>query len=107
MDRPWPQWLEMVNNYSPIDLISILQNAPLFLHGLLNTVLLLVGSLVVAALIALPLSLMRAWRVPVLNQIVFGYVYLFRGTPMLVQLYLLYYGAAQFELIRSPSSGRF
>jgi arginine/ornithine transport system permease protein len=102
IDRSWlPQWLEMVNNYSPLDLILILQNAPLFLYGLLNTVLLLVGSLLVAALIALPLSLVRAWRVPVVSQIVFGYVYLFRGTPMLVQLYLLYYGAAQFEPIRS------
>jgi arginine/ornithine transport system permease protein len=102
MDQSWlPQWLEVVNRYSPIDLMLILQNAPLFIHGLFNTVLLLVGSLLVAALLALPLSLVRAWRVPVLNQIVFGYVYLFRGTPMLVQLYLLYYGAAQFELIRS------
>ena len=102
MDLSWlPRWMATVNEYSPIDLMLILQNAPLFVHGLVNTVLLLAGSLVVAGLIALPLSLVRAWRVPVLNHVVSGYVYLFRGTPMLVQLYLLYYGAAQFQLIRS------
>jgi arginine/ornithine transport system permease protein len=84
----------------PVNLELLFQNLGLFAQGVLNTILLLGGSLLVASLIALPLSIIRARKLPILNPIVFGYVYLFRGTPMLVQLYLLYYGAAQFSLIR-------
>ncbi len=29
-----------------------------------------------------------------------GYVYVFRGTPLLVQTYLIYYGLSQFEAVR-------
>jgi His/Glu/Gln/Arg/opine family amino acid ABC transporter permease subunit len=45
----------------------------------------------------LPLAVARAYRTPIVNQIIFGYVYVFRGTPLLVQLYLVYYGLGQFE----------
>jgi arginine/ornithine transport system permease protein len=89
-----------IANYLPVNLELLFQNIGLFAEGVLNTILLLVGSLLMAGLIALPLSIIRARKLAILNPIVFGYVYLFRGTPMLVQLYLLYYGAAQFNLIR-------
>jgi His/Glu/Gln/Arg/opine family amino acid ABC transporter permease subunit len=93
-------WASIAAGYLPVNLPLVVENAGLFARGVLNTILLLAGSLSAAALIALPLSIVRAWRLPVLNPIVFAYVYLFRGTPMLVQLYLLYYGAAQFDFIR-------
>jgi arginine/ornithine transport system permease protein len=92
--------LTVIGSYLPVNIGLVAENTGLFARGIVNTILLLAGSLLVAGVIALPLSVVRAWRVPILNPIVFGYVYLFRGTPMLVQLYLLYYGAAQFDLVR-------
>jgi arginine/ornithine transport system permease protein len=88
------------SDYLPLNFDLVFANANLFARGVANTVLLLAGTLLAAGLIAIPLSIIRAWKVPILNPIVFAYVYLFRGTPMLVQLYLLYYGAAQFDVIR-------
>lgn len=93
-------WLGVISQFSPIDLQLVFQNAGLFARGLFNTIILLASTLVAAAVIAVPLAIIRARRVPVINRIVFAYVYLFRGTPMLVQLYLIYYGAAQFEFVR-------
>jgi len=31
---------------------------------------------------------------------VYGYIFYFRGTPLLVQIFLIYYGTGQFEVIR-------
>lgn len=84
----------------PIDLSIIASNWQLFARGLANTLLLVSLPLVVAGCIALPLASIRARKVRYLAPIVFGYTYLFRGTPLLVQLYLLYFGASQFELVR-------
>ncbi len=91
---------EFSENYAPVDFMLVAQHWPLFLLGLRNTLFLLAGPLVLSCLFAVPLALARANRVPVANPIIFAYTYLFRGTPLLVQLYLLYYGAAQFSLIR-------
>lgn len=91
---------EFSETYAPVDFMLVAQHWPLFLLGLRNTLFLLAGPLVLSCLFAVPLALARANRVPVANPIIFAYTYLFRGTPLLVQLYLLYYGAAQFSLIR-------
>ncbi|MFZ5676477.1 MAG: ABC transporter permease [Pseudomonadota bacterium] len=91
---------EFSENYAPVDFMLVAQHWPLFLLGLRNTLILLAGPLALSCLFAVPLALIRANRVPIANRIIFAYTYLFRGTPLLVQLYLLYYGAAQFSLIR-------
>jgi arginine/ornithine transport system permease protein len=87
-------------NVSPLDFYLVAQNADLFLQGIVNTILLVVVSLVLGGLLSIPLALVRANQTPVANQVVWGYVYLFRGTPLLVQTYLIYYGLGQFEFIR-------
>ncbi len=91
---------EFSENYAPVDFMLVAQHWPLFLLGLRNTLILLAGPLALSCLFAVPLALIRANRVPIANRIIFAYTYLFRGTPLLVQLNLLYYGAAQFSLIR-------
>jgi His/Glu/Gln/Arg/opine family amino acid ABC transporter permease subunit len=50
--------------------------------------------------LALPVALCKNARSPALRAAASAYVLFFRGTPALVQLFLLYYGAGQFELIR-------
>ena len=36
----------------------------------------------------------------ILGKIAYGYSYVFRGTPLLVQIFIIYYGFGQVELIR-------
>jgi len=57
-------------------------------------------SLIAGGVIAIPLAIVRATRVPVLDPLAYGFIYLIRGTPLLVQLYIVYYGLGQFDAVR-------
>jgi len=101
-------WLDAVRtfsaNTSPLDFWLVLQNWGLFWTGLQNTLVLLVLSLIAGGVIAVPLAIVRATRAPVLNPLAYGFIYLIRGTPLLVQLYIIYYGLGQFDAVRhSPA----
>jgi arginine/ornithine transport system permease protein len=61
----------------------------------------LVISLAVGLLAAVPLAMMRVSKQPAINFPAWLYTYVIRGTPLLAQLYLLYYGLAQFEAVRT------
>ncbi|MFC4258462.1 ABC transporter permease [Marinobacter lacisalsi] len=64
-------------------------------QGLVNTVQLVFLSLVIGLVVAVPLAILRnspRWWV---NKPIWLYTYLFRGTPLLIQLYIIYYGIAQ------------
>jgi arginine/ornithine transport system permease protein len=89
-----------VASFIPLNFGIIFENWPLFLRGFLNTIALVIVPLVLSSLLAIPLAMIRVARVPILNGMVFAYTYVFRGTPLLVQLYLLYFGTAQFDSIR-------
>jgi arginine/ornithine transport system permease protein len=78
----------------------VLANWQLFASGVWLTVQLTFLALAIGFCIALPFGLARARRTPVLSQAINGYVYLFRGTPLLVQAFLIYYGLAQFDFVR-------
>ena len=73
---------------------------PLYLGGLLITLKLLAISLLFGLLGALPLGLMRVSKQPLVNMTAWLYTYVIRGTPMLVLLFLIYYGLAQFQAVR-------
>jgi arginine/ornithine transport system permease protein len=79
----------------------VLANWTLFAGGVWMTVQLTALALFFGFLIALPAGLARAWRIPLLARTVGAYVYLFRGTPLLVQTFLIYYGLAQFGWVRA------
>ncbi|KAF1067341.1 MAG: Octopine transport system permease protein OccM [Pseudomonas citronellolis] len=83
------------------DYTVIWDNLPLYFSGLLVTLKLLAISLAIGLLLALPLALMRVSRQPAVNLPAWLYTYVIRGTPMLVQLFLIYYGLAQFEAVRN------
>ena len=87
-------------NASPLDFVLIIQHREMFAAGVGYTLLLVAVSLVIGGALSLPLAVARAYRTPVVNQVVWAYVYLFRGTPLLVQLYIIYYGVGQFEIVR-------
>jgi arginine/ornithine transport system permease protein len=84
-----------------IDLEIVLANLPLYLRGLWTTVWLTFLSLALGLVLAVPLGLARTSRNPLINGPVWAYTYFFRGTPLLVQLFMIYYGAGQFEAIRA------
>lgn len=68
-----------------------------YLEGILVTFQLVFISVGVGALLSLPLALARLSRRRWLTSIARGYIIFFRGTPLLAQLFLLYYGAGQFN----------
>jgi arginine/ornithine transport system permease protein len=82
------------------DYNMIWENLPLYFSGVLVTLKILLISLALGLSLALPLALMRVSKSPLVNFPAWLYTYVIRGTPMLVQLFLIYYGLAQFEFIR-------
>jgi arginine/ornithine transport system permease protein len=78
----------------------VLANWPLFAEGVWITLQLTVLALAAGFAIALPAGIARARRMPVATPLIDGYVQLFRGTPLLVQTFLIYYGLAQFAVVR-------
>lgn len=58
-------------------------------------------SLAIGAVLAVLLALAGLSGIRPLAAVVAGYVYVFRGTPLLVQIFLIYYGLGQFEWIRT------
>jgi His/Glu/Gln/Arg/opine family amino acid ABC transporter permease subunit len=71
-----------------------------FLSGTLITVQLAAISVVAAFVLSLPLALARLSPSLTLRSLAFGYAAFFRGTPLLIQIFLIYYGLGQFAFIR-------
>lgn len=72
-------------------------------QGIPTSLLLTVVSLVIAFLLALILTFLLALNNKVISKIVNLYIMLFTGTPLLVQLFLIYSGPGQFEwIVNSP-----
>lgn len=66
--------------------------APALVRALPVTVNVTVVSMSLALPLALGIALVRVYRVPVLRHLAVAYVSAMRGTPLLVQIYLSYYG---------------
>ena len=96
----WDYLAHVSENHSPIDFVLISDHLDKFLYGTLITLEITALSLLIGGLVAIPLAIARAQRQRGLNGVIFGFTYFFRGTPLLVQTYLFYYGLAQFEFIR-------
>lgn len=76
---------------------------PRMVDGYAVTLELALGSVVIGLLIAIPAALGRVFAPAPMSRAIFGYTYLFRGTPILAQLYLVYYGSAQFQAALSAA----
>ena len=93
--------MEHILSWIPLEISLIAHNFDRFLYGVWMTLNLTFLSLFIGALLAVPLAIIRAARHRILNPIVWTYTYVFRGTPLLVQTYLIYYGLGQFEAVRT------
>lgn len=67
------------------------------IRGLGVTLQLVGTSIVIGAILSIPIAYARMSRSPVLGWISYVYVYVFRGTPLIAQLYLIYYGFGSFR----------
>ena len=70
------------------------------LSGLATTLELTVMSLLLGGLLALIFTWLLDRRIPVARQLVELFLVVFTGTPLLVQIFLIYYGPAQFEWMK-------
>ena len=86
-----------------MNLEAITDNLPLYLSGAWTTFELLLISLGLGLAFAIPLAVLRTLPQAWISRPIWLYTYVFRGTPMLVQLFLIYYGLAQFEWMQKSA----
>ncbi len=86
-----------------MNLDAIVENFPRYLEGAQTTVELLLISLLIGLTLAIPLAVLRTLPIKWLSRTIWVYTYVFRGTPMLVQLFLIYYGLGQFEWMQQSA----
>lgn len=73
----------------------------LYGEGLITTLWLLLSSLAIGAVLSLVFALALVSKIALLRWVVGAYTYVIRGTPLLIQLYLIYYGLAQLDWIQA------
>ena len=64
----------------------------IFISGIIMTLPLALVSFIFAMIIAIVCAMIQYAKVPVLKYVVQFYIWIFRGTPMLVQLFIMYFG---------------
>lgn len=83
-----------------IDWGLIAESLPAYWRGLQISLLLMLICVSASFVLSVPLAIARVSPNPWLSKPVFLYTYVIRGTPLLVQLYMIYFGLAQFEWMR-------
>lgn len=83
------------------DFALVWRSLPELAHGLTLTIQLTVITVLCGILVAVPLGILRASRFVWASRAIWVYTYFFRGTPMLIQLFLIYYGLSQFKIVRA------
>jgi len=84
----------------PIDLALAYESMPALLRGLMTTMLITAVPLVFGLALAFPLCFARMSERPWLARSAETFVVFFRGTPVLILLYLVYYGFGQIKMLR-------
>jgi len=83
-----------------MDFDLMASSLPKLLNAAVVTLKLLSVSLIVGLLIGLLFAILRLNKNIFVNQFAYGYSYLFRGTPLLVQIFIIYFGLGQIESLR-------
>jgi len=84
-----------------MDLSLMATSLPKLLSATFVTLKLLSLSLFFGLLIGLLFAILRLNKNLVINKFAYGYSYIFRGTPLLVQIFIIYFGLGQIEYFRS------
>jgi len=78
--------------------VQLWDHRQLFLTGLGNTVVLTIAAIVASTVLGFLVAVVRRTRIPVITQILGIYLEVFRGTPLLVQILFVYFGAAYLKI---------
>ena len=81
----------------------IIKWLPKLAQGATLTLELVAIAVIAGLLLAIPLGIARSSRLWYVRALPYAYIFFFRGTPLLVQLFLVYYGLAQFDAVRSSA----
>ena len=73
---------------------------PKLIQGATLTLELTALSVIAGLIVAIPLGLARSSRLWYVRSLPYAYIFFFRGTPLLIQLFLVYYGLSQFYVVR-------
>ena len=84
-----------------MDFNFIEQQIPVYVDAAKVTLIMAFGGILLAIIIGLLCSIIRYVRIPVLKQIVGFYIELSRNTPLLIQLFFLYFGLPKIGIILS------
>ena len=80
--------------------LLIIKNFFLVIRGLDNTLLLLIISLPIGFVLSLIFALGRVSKISIISKSIAAYIFIIRGTPLLVQIYLIYFGLGSIKAIR-------
>ena len=84
-----------------MDIELMVSSFPKLLGATVITLKLLSVSLVIGLFIGLIFAILRLNKNIFINRFAYGYSYIFRGTPLLVQIFIIYFGLGQIEYLRS------
>ena len=84
-----------------MDLSLMASSLPKLLSAAVITIKLLSVSLIIGLFIGLLFAILRLSKNYIINRFAYAYSYVFRGTPLLVQIFIIYYGLGQIEYFRS------
>jgi len=84
-----------------MDFELMINSFPKLLNATVITLKLLSASLFFGLFIGLLFAILRMNKNPIINKFAYGYSYFFRGTPLLVQIFIIYFGLGQIEYLRS------
>ena len=84
-----------------MDFELMINSIPKLLNAAVVTLKLLSVSLIVGLFIGLLFAILRLNKNIFINKFAYGYSYVFRGTPLLVQIFIIYFGLGQIESLRS------
>ena len=84
-----------------MDFDLMINSLPKLLNATITTLKLLSLSLIFGLVIGLIFAIMRLSKNKFINNFAYGFSYLFRGTPLLVQIFIIYFGLGQIEYLRS------
>ena len=84
-----------------MDLELMINSFPKLLSAAVITLKLLSVSLIIGLFIGLFFAILRLNKNIFINSFAYGYSYIFRGTPLLVQIFIIYFGLGQIEYLRS------
>ena len=79
----------------------MINSLPKLLNATVITLKLLSVSLIIGLFIGLFFAILRLNKNIFINRFAYGYSYVFRGTPLLVQIFIIYFGLGQIEYLRS------